>query len=464
MEQHVALWNSCLDIIKDNVAAKDYETWFEPIVPLSFDNHNLTLCVPSPFFYEYIEDHFAIYIHKAIKHIVGEGIHLLYKVTVDNSNHEHGATTLPATAAKDTPQLQPALVTQNPVKHESFDPQLNPHYTFENYIEGVGNKLARSVGITIARNPGNTAFNPMFIYGESAVGKTHLANAIGVAIKNQFPQKRVLYIPAHDFQNQFIYATLNKMSQDFLYFYQTIDVLIIDDIQELAGKKSTLNTFFHIFNHLHQLGKQLIMCSDREPQELDGIEDRLISRFKWGLTAKIEKPDFALRKAILKHRIYTDGLTVPEDVIDYIAQNITNNIRDLEGVLISILAHSTLLNADINLQLAQHIIGNSAKPDTETATNALSIKRICDIVCHYYALPIEEINSKSRKQTVSEARQVAMYLARNHTNFPLQQIGQEIGRRDYSTVHHACKTIKNQMDVDTMFCQKIHDIEDLIHQ
>lgn len=462
MEQHVELWNRCLEIIRGKIETEDYKTWFLPVVPLSYSENNFTLQVPSQFFYEFLEDRFSNVLHPAIRQVINPNVRLLYKITVDRSRNELGATTLPATVANENTPTQLAAIAQNPVKHETFDPQLNPHYTFENYIEGIGNKLARSVGLSISHNPGNTAFNPMFIYGESAVGKTHLANAIGIAIKNEFPQKRVLYIPAHDFQNQYIYATLNKMSQDFLYFYQTIDVLIIDDIQELAGKKGTLNTFFHIFNHLHQLGKQLIMCSDREPQELEGIEDRLISRFKWGLTAKIEKPDFALRKAILKHKIYSDGLSVPEDVTDYIAQNITNNIRDLEGVLISILAHSTLLNADINLQLAQQIIGNTAR-QPESASQ-ISIKRICDIVCHYYALPVEEINSKSRKQTVSEARQVAMYLARNHTGFPLQQIGQEIGKRDYSTVHHACKTIKNQMDVDSQFCKKIQDIEDLIHK
>lgn len=462
MEQHVELWNKCLLIIKDNVGETMCKTWFAPIVPLSYENNNLMLQVPSQFFYEYIEEQFAYLLRQTLNRIIGPEAKLLYKIKISDDS----IIIPPSDKSEKTNEEEQKLVINTPfstIEKTTFDPQLNHNYNFSNYIEGVSNRLARCAGLNISEQPGKSIFNPIFIWGASAVGKTHLVNAIGLAIKENYPEKRVLYISANLFQMQYSDAVCRNQSNDFLNFYQSIDVLIIDDIQEFAGKTKTQNTFFHIFNHLHQLGKQLIMCCDREPSKLEGMEDRLLSRFKWGLVVEIEKPDFNLRKAILKHKIYKDGLDMPEDVIDYIAENVTSSVRDLEGVLISILAHSTLMNAEINIQLAQKIVGNiTEKPTIEK--ESITVDKICNIVCQYYSIPLDAINSQSRKREIAEARQVAMYLARTHTNTSLSVIGNTMGKRDHTTVLYACKTVQNQIDVDSKFKERINTLEIQIQQ
>ena len=458
------LWNSCLYQIKANVNETTYRTWFLPIVPFKYADDKLILQVPTHFFREYIEENFAPLIYNTIINVFGPQVSLCYKLQVVNDGTERSTTTLPASKPQASvvnaaPEATSPFTNAN---RAQFDANLNNNYSFDNYIEGVTNRLARAAGINISENPGTTLFNPMFIYGASAVGKTHLANAIGLATKQRYPEKRVLYISANLFQQQYTSAVHNNTQNDFLMFYQSIDLLIVDDIQDFCNKKQTQNTFFHIFNHLHQLGKQLILCSDREPSKLEGMEDRILSRFKWGLTVEIERPDYNLRHDILNHKVYQDGLNIPSDVIDYIAQNVTSSVREIEGILLSILAHSTFTDAEIDIELAKKVIGNTektvAKRDKE-----ITIERICDVVCQYYALPIEEINSKSKKQKVSEARKVAMYLSRYHTDSPLSTIGLSIGNRDHSTVVHACKTIKDQMDVDAQLTTRVHNIEDMLH-
>ena len=466
MEQHVELWNRCLSIVRDNVGESMYNTWFTPIVPLSYNDNKFVVQVPSQFFYEYIEEQFAFLLRQALNRVVGQETQLLYRIMIDHSNTNNGSTTLPTTnapAQQNIPTNAPVSTPFTSIEKTTFDPQLNRNYNFANYIEGVSNRLARCAGLNIAEQPGRSIFNPIFIWGASAVGKTHLANAIGLAVKERYPEKRVLYVSANLFQMQYSDAVVRNQSNDFLNFYQSIDVLIIDDVQELAGKTKTQNTFFHIFNHLHQTGKQLIMCCDREPSKLDGMEDRLLSRFKWGLVVEVEKPDFNLRKAILKHKTYKDGIIIPEDVIDYIAENVTSSVRDLEGVLISLLAHSTLMNAEINIQLAQKIVGNVVETPTIEKED-ITVDKICNIVCQYYSLPLEAINSKSRERKIAEARQVAMYLARTYTNTSLSVIGQSMGKRDHTTVLYACKTVQNQMDVDATFKARIHTLESQIQQ
>jgi chromosomal replication initiator protein len=424
------------------------------------------LQVPSQFFYEYIEEQFAYLLRQTLNRVVGPEAMLLYKIMIDH-NTDNGSTILPPSGSSSQEKITTQEVVVNTpfttIERTTFDPQLNRNYNFSNYIEGVSNRLARCAGLNIAEQPGRSIFNPIFIWGASAVGKTHLANAIGLAVKENYPEKRVLYISANLFTMQYSDATQHNQRNDFLNFYQSIDVLIIDDVQELAGKTQTQNTFFHIFNHLHQLGKQLIMCCDREPSKLEGMEDRLLSRFKWGLVVEVEKPDFNLRKAILKHKAYRDGIEIPENVVDYIAENITRSVRDLEGVLVSLLAHSTLMNAEINLQLAQKIVGNVVEMPTIEKEN-ITVDKICNIVCQYYSLPLEAINSSSRKREIAEARQVAMYLARTHTNTSLAVIGQSMGNRDHTTVLYACKTVQNQMDVDSTFRERIHTLESQIQQ
>ena len=466
MEQHVELWNRCLSIVRDNVGESMYNTWFTPIVPLSYNDNKFVVQVPSQFFYEYIEEQFAFLLRQALNRVVGQETQLLYRIMIDHSNTNNGSTTIPTAdtpVKQNVPTNAPVNTPFTSIEKTTFDPQLNRNYNFANYIEGVSNRLARCAGLNIAEQPGRSIFNPIFIWGASAVGKTHLANAIGLAVKERYPEKRVLYVSANLFQMQYSDAVVRNQSNDFLNFYQSIDVLIIDDVQELAGKTKTQNTFFHIFNHLHQTGKQLIMCCDREPSKLDGMEDRLLSRFKWGLVVEVEKPDFNLRKAILKHKTYKDGIIIPEDVIDYIAENVTSSVRDLEGVLISLLAHSTLMNAEINIQLAQKIVGNVVETPTIEKED-ITLDKICNIVCQYYSLPLEAINSKSRERKIAEARQVAMYLARTYTNTSLSVIGQSMGKRDHTTVLYACKTVQNQMDVDATFKARIHTLESQIQQ
>ena len=458
MEQHVELWNRCLSIVKDNIGESMYKTWFTPIVPLSYKDNNFMLQVPSQFYYEYIEEQFAYLLRQTLNRVIGAETQLLYKIKVTN---EIDTIIPPSEKPNINEEKDKNGVIDTPfstVEKKTFDPQLNHNYNFANYIEGVSNRLARCAGLNIAEQPGRSIFNPIFIWGASAVGKTHLANAIGLAVKERFPEKRVLYVSANLFTMQYSDATQHNQRNDFLNFYQSIDVLIIDDVQELAGKTQTQNTFFHIFNHLHQTGKQLIMCCDREPNKLEGMEDRLLSRFKWGLVVEIEKPDFNLRKAILKYKTYKDGIVIPEDVIDYIAENITSSVRDLEGVLISLLAHSTLMNAEINIQLAQKIVGKVIEMPT-MEKESITVDKICNIVCQYYSLPLEAINSKSRERKIAEARQVAMYLARTHTNTSLSVIGQSMGKRDHTTVLYACKTVQNQMDVDSSFRERINILE-----
>ena len=306
---HVGLWNRCLEIIRDNVPEQTYKTWFLPIIPLKYEDKTLVVQVPSQFFYEFLEDKFVDLLRKTLYKVIGEGTKLMYNVMVDKSSRK--TVDLESTQRTIIPQKQvmDKRIPQIPVPE--LDPHLNPEYNFETFIEGYSNKLSRSVAEAVALNPAKTIFNPLFLYGASGVGKTHLANAIGTKIKELYPEKRVLYVSAHLFQVQYTDSVRNNTTNDFINFYQTIDILIIDDIQEFAGVTKTQNTFFHIFNHLHQNGKQLILTSDRAPVLLQGMEERLITRFKWGMVAELEKPTVELRKNILRNKIHRDGLQFP---------------------------------------------------------------------------------------------------------------------------------------------------------
>ncbi len=459
MENHIQLWEQCISIIKDNINSTAFNTWFTPIIPIKYENNEFLLQVPSTFFYEYIETHYAALMRFTLNKVVGEGTCLLYKITVDRNNTKSGSTVIPTSEDN---VIQTKKETANPfsyITREDIDPRLNPTYNFNSYMVGSTNKLARNAGIEIAKEPGKSIFNPLFIYGKSGVGKTHLANAIGLSTKQLHPEKRVLYISANLFQIQFTDASKKGTINDFLLFYQSIDVLIIDDIQEFIGKTKTQNTFFNIFNHLHQMGKQLIMCSDREPQFLEGMEDRLITRFRSGLSAEIEKPDFDLRKSILNNKIFKDGLEISEDVVNYIAQNIDDNIRNIEGVLISLLAHSTLVDDEINLSLAKKIVG---KLEHKSETKKITLEKIQTVVCEYFSIPLDALTSKSRERRITEPRQITMYLARTHTNIALASIGSAFGKKDHSTVLHAFKNVKNQMDIDKRFQETIHKLEEKI--
>jgi chromosomal replication initiator protein len=339
---------------------------------------------------------------------------------------------------------------------KKIDSQLNHNYTFANFVEGGCNLLARSAGMTIAKQPGRNTFNPLFIYGGSGLGKTHLANAIGLEAERLNPNLNVLYVSANKFQTQYMEATRNNKSTDFLNFYQSLDVLIVDDIQDMASRTGTQNTFFHIFNHLHQAGKQLILTSDQSPNVLQGLDHRILSRFKWGLSAELVPPDFNTKKGILLNKVKAEGLLIPEDVVDYIAGAVTDNVRELEGVVSSLLAQSILINAEINLDLAQKVVGKIAN----TTTKVVNISKIQEVVCDYYNLEVNDIQTKSRKRVVVQARQVAMYLARKYTKNSLTAIGELIGNRDHATVLHACKTVAEQSEIDKELKQSLDSIEE----
>ncbi|MCK9160861.1 MAG: chromosomal replication initiator protein DnaA [Bacteroidaceae bacterium] len=460
---HVKLWNRCLDIIKDNVPESTYKTWFAPIIPLKYDDKILYLQVPSQFFYEFLEDKFIDLLRKTIYKVIGENTKLMYNVMVDKTSIPNQTVNLEASQrstsvertkiAKDgnkAPNIYQAPAVQD------LDPHLNPDYNFETFIEGYSNKLSRSVAEAVSLHPAGTAFNPLFIHGPSGVGKTHLANAIGTKIKELYPEKRVLYVSAHLFQVQYTDSVRHNTTNDFINFYQTIDVLIIDDIQEFAGVTKTQNTFFHIFNHLHQSKKQLILTADRPPVLLQGMEDRLLTRFKWGMVAELEKPSEELRKNILINKVHHDGLKFPPEVIDYIAQNVDDSVRDLEGIVISIMAHSTVYNKDIDLDLTKFVVNKVVHSENKPVT----VDNIIDVVCKHYGLENAAIHTKSRKREIVQARQIAMFLAKSYTSLSTSKIGKFIGNRDHATVLHACKTIKGQMEVDKGFLSEVNTIKE----
>ena len=456
---HVVLWGRCLNLIRDNVPETTFKTWFEPIVPLKYEDKALTIGVPSPFFYEFLEEKFVDLLRAALYKEIGEGTQLMYCILTDKTNH----ITVNMEGSKRSSALPTQTVIRdgnkapNPMQApapQDLDPHLNPNYNFENFIKGNSNEFSRTVGETVAKNPAKT-FNPLFLYGPSGVGKTHLTNAIGTRIKELYPEKRVLYVSAHLFQVQYTDSVRTNHFNDFISFYQTIDVLIIDDIQEFAGVTKTQNTFFHIFNHLHQNGKQLILTSDRAPVLLQGMEERLITRFKWGMVAELERPTVELRKNILRNKIHRDGLQFPPEVIDYIAENVGDSVRDLEGIVISIMAHSTIYNKEIDLELAQRIVRKVVKSESK----AVTVDDIINVVCKHFSLDTATIHTKSRKREVVQARQIAMFLAKSYTDFSTAKIGTLIGNKDHATVLHACKTIKELREVDKAFRAEIDDIQ-----
>jgi chromosomal replication initiator protein len=464
------VWENCLNVIKDNIPHVSFKTWFEPIVPIKIENDILTIQVPSAFFYEYLEEHFIDLLRKTIRRELGHSAKLEYSVVVDTphqKNQQPLTQCLPSNNKTDLSNRPMSMqmngekpIVKNPfvipgIKKLNVDPQLNADYTFDNHVEGECNRLARSAGMAVAKNPGKTAFNPLFIYGNPGLGKTHLAQAIGIDVKKYFPEKIVLYVNANKFKTQYTDSVRNNNTNDFLNFYQMIDVLIVDDIQEIAGNVSTQNTFFHIFNHLHQTGKQIILTADRAPVEMKGMEERLLSRFKWGLSADIQMPDYETRMAILEHKVYKDGISISKEVIEYIASNISSNIRELEGALISLLAQATLNRKEITKEVAVSIVDKLVKK----TQRELSVDFIQQVVCEYFGLAVDSLQSKTRKREIVQARQVAMYFSKSLTNSSLSTIGSKIGKKDHATVLHACKTVNNLIETDKDFKSQMKEIE-----
>ena len=463
---HIATWKKCLEVIKDNTSEQSYATWFEPIVPLSLNNSVLTIQVPSQFFYEWLEEHFIDLLRTTIKRVIGEDGKLEYSIIMDSSDRSY-TMVVPGSNRNDTknPIGRPAPegLSQsviNPfiipgLKKLQIDSQLKENYTFDNFIEGDCNRIARQGGMTVAANPGGTAFNPLLIYSNTGLGKTHLCHAIGNEVKRRFPQKTVLYVQAEQFITQYVTASKNKNLNDFVHFYQMIDVLIIDDIQFLAKKPKTQETFFHIFNHLHQNNKQLVITCDKFPADLQDMEPRLMSRFKWGLTTDLQMPDVATRTTIIKDKLYNNGISLPDNIVEFLATNIRTNIRELEGVLISLSAQSSLNKKAITVELTQQIIERFVR----NTVKEVSVEYIINVVCDYFNLPIEQLSQKTRKHQVVQARQIAMYLSKKYSNASLSSIGKQCGNKDHATVHHACKTVSDRLETDKQFKVMLADIE-----
>lgn len=457
-----SLWARCLEFIRDNVESTSYNTWFVPIEPHAYkaEEHSFYIKVPTPFFCEFLEEHYVGILQAALEKATGAKTQLFYMPIVDSKTG--AAPTFPSDAApaarSEKAPAHPANRTPEPQPNEApaqeLDPHLNPRYRFDNFIEGISNRLPRSIGESIAQDLAKT-FNPLFLWGTSGVGKTHLLNAIGARIKELHPEKRVLYISAHLFMVQYTDSVRHNRQNDFFHFYQTIDALIIDDIQEFAGVKATQNTFFHIFNHLYLNGKQIILAADRPPMDLQGFEERLLTRFKAGALVELEKPTVDLRRAILKNKIQHDGLSIPPEVVEYLAQNVNESVREFEGILCSIMAHSTFMNRPIDLTLAENIVRRSVR----IVQKKITLDDIVRQVCEFFSIAPDAFHSRSRKRNIVTARQVAMYLAKKYTEESSSRIGQVIGQRDHSTVVYACKTVQNQYEVDKSFQTSLDELE-----
>lgn len=449
------VWVNCLNVIRENISEQSYKTWFEPIVPLRLTNNTLTIQVPSQFFYEWLEENYVHLLRKAIDAELGRQGMLEYSIVVDRGDGKKQApigynvpqnkpatNTPPPRFPSSEPKLAPA--TSKDLDSMELDNYLNPHYTFENFVEGDCNRLARSAGLAVAQKPGITSFNPLMIYGGVGLGKTHLVQSIGNFIKMHHPQRQVVYVSSEKFTSQFINAIRDNNLQHFSSFYMRVDVLVLDDVQFLSGKEKTQETFFHIFNHLHQSGKQVVMTSDRAPRDLEGLQDRLLSRFKWGLTTDLQQPDFETRIAIIQKKLQADGIDIPYNVIEYLAHSVNTNVRELEGVIISLIAHGTLNRTSIDIDLAKSVLKNIIVDQDKEVT----METILEAVIERYKVSLEDLKSKNRQKEIVLPRQVAMYLAKQLTDLPLKSIGYHFGGRDHSTVIHAVQTVHDLLETD----------------
>lgn len=461
-----AVWNDCLDVIRGNVGEENFTTWFKPIVPLRVDSDVLTIQVPSQFFYEWLEDNYVPILKQAIHTVLGPTGRLEYSVIVDSGNQQNPPVSvsypngmragMPMKGSQgNAPVEDYSPFTYNKaINPKTVNSRLNLNYTFDNFVEGDCNRLARSAGLAVAKKPGVTSFNPLMLYGGVGVGKTHLVQAIGNEIKNSLPDKIVLYVDQNDFTNQFLGALQNHRLQEFQNFYLQVDLLILDDVQFLAGREKTQEMFFHIFNQLHQSGKQIIMTSDCPPRDLKGFQERLLSRFKWGLTADLQEPDFETKLAIINRKMQADGIQIPTEVAEYLAYSVDTNLRDMEGVLNSLIFHATLLKKEIDLELAKEVMKNIIKE----IQSDVSVDFIQKTVSEYFKVELDALKGKAKKREFVIPRQVAMYFCKRYTQLTLALIGENFGGRDHSTVIHALESVEDMMKTDVNFKSSVDEL------
>jgi chromosomal replication initiator protein len=467
-----AVWNKCLGIIKDNVNWRTFQTWFEPITAVALTGNVLTLQVPSQFFYEWLEEHYVELLGKTIKRVLGKEGRLEYRILMESNSSQRNPASInmPSSThnkpSKENNYVDMPLKWDDPhniktpyaipgLKRLQIDPQLNANYTFDNYVEGDCNRVARSAGIHVAQKPGATSFNPLVVFGGVGWGKTHLVQAIGNEVRRLHPNKSVLYVSAEKFINQFIDHSRNNEINDFIHFYQLIDVLILDDIHLFVSAAKTQDVFFAIFNHLHQSGKQIILTSDTAPKDMEGMQERLLSRFRWGLNADIQAPDFETRQEILQVKMRQEGLEIPEEVVKYVAYNVQSNVRELEGALIALFAQATLNKKEIDIDLAKRVMKNFVK----TAARELTIENIQKMVCEYFHISYDKLLAKTRKREIVQARQITMYLAKKFTKSSLKNIGEHFGGFDHTTVIHSCQTVENLMDTDGDYKEHLLELQ-----
>ncbi len=465
-----AVWKNCLTTIRQHVNQQSFKTWFQPIDPVKLENSILTIQVPSKFFYEWLEEHYVSLLSKTIKRELGEEARLEYRIVVDNGGSSQNAMTFNGSKTGKQQADKSRQVTEgmygnikNPfvipgIRKLEIDSQLNKNYRFDNFVEGECNQLARSAGFAVANKPGGTAFNPLVLYGGVGLGKTHLAQAIGNYVKDNFQTKTTLYVSSEKFTNQFIDAVKQGSINDFVHFYQLIDLLIVDDIQFFAEKERTQDIFFHIFNHLHQSGKQIVLTSDRPPKDLEGMEERLLSRFKWGLTTDLQIPAFETRMAILEQKMLSEQVDIPREVVEYVAYNINTSIRELEGAFVSLVAQASLTRKEVDLTLAKKIV----KSCINSISRDISIPFIQKTVCEHMDIDMEKIVSKTRKREIVQARQIAMYFCKQFTDQSLKKIGGAFGGRDHSTVIHSFQTVQNLAETDKDYHRNLIQIEKVI--
>lgn len=453
---HDLIWKNCLEYIKERIPNQSFNTWFEPIKPLKTEGNVLTIQVPSQFFYEWLEEHYVHTIKEAIAKEMGAEARLEYSVVVENSEKGNsGATSLKINNLADRDASKAKGLNPSFIEDLKSENNLNPTNSFDNFIEGDCNRLGRSAGYAVAKKPGVTSFNPLMIYGGVGLGKTHLVQAIGNYIRTEDTSKKIIYVASEKFTNQFIDSLKNNNVQSFIAYYREVDVLILDDVQFLRDKEKTQEIFFHIFNHLHQAGKQIIMTSDCAPKDLKGLQERLVSRFKWGLTADLQQPAFETRMAIIQRKIQEDGIHIPDEVIEYVAYTVDTNIRELEGVIVSLIAHASLMRVEVDLELAKKVLKNIVKEiDSE-----VGIDYIQKTVSDYFHVDQDDLKAKTRKKEIVIARQVAMYFSKDYTNHSLKSIGYHFGGRDHSTVIHALQSVSDMMDTDSKFRYSVDELK-----